>query len=571
MIYSGGPLGAEVPHLDLASFTLYRAKQLGGKPALIDGPSGRALSYADLERSVRSLAAGLSAYGFARGDTFAICMPNVPEYAVAFHGVVAAGGRCTTANPLFTERELGRQLADSRARLLLTMPPFLDVARRAAARVGDGQVFVLGEAAGAPSFSELLGDPAAAPSVAIDPLMDIAAIPYSAGTTGLSKGVMLSHRNLVANLLQSEARFALSAGDVLIAVLPFFHIAGLSVVMNLGLYAGATLVTMPRFELGQFLDLLERYEVTRAYVVPPIALALARHPAVTGRDLKALRHVLCGAATLGADLAEELAQKIGCEVSQGYGMTETCAATHGVPPFSRASTPGSVGPPLAGTECRLVDPQTGADARPGERGELWMRGPQVMQGYLNNAEATAAMIDGDGWLHSGDVAIVDEDGWFTIVDRVKELIKYKGFQVAPAELEEILITHPQVADCAVIGVPDDEVGELPKAFVVPASDDLDGDAVIAFVAGQVAPHKRIRSIEFVQEIPKSPSGKILRRLLRNRQRVGLGPGLARGRDRAVPAALRDRCASTGWRASLDRVKAVIAARSGGRPRAATPC
>jgi acyl-CoA synthetase (AMP-forming)/AMP-acid ligase II len=289
--------------------------------------------------------------------------------------------------------------------------------------------------------------------------------------------------------------------------------------MNLGLLAGATLVTMPRFDLEQFLDLLERHRVTRAYVVPPIALALAKDPAVERRDLSALKHILCGAAPLGGDLAEEVAERIGCSVSQGCGMTEMSPVTHMVPPSSAAKKPGSIGPPIPGTECRLIDSDTGRDSEPGGSGELWMRGPQVMQGYLGNRKATAAMIDDDGWLHSGDVAIVDEDGWFAIVDRVKELIKYKGFQVAPAELEAILITHPQVADCAVIGIPDDEAGELPKAFVVPAGDDLDVEVLMTFVAEQVAPHKRIRAIELVAEIPKSPSGKILRRLLRDRERV----------------------------------------------------
>ena len=279
MIYSGGPLAADIPDIDVASFTLARAKELGGKSALIDGSSGRVLSYADLERSVRSLAAGLSTRGFAKGDTFAIFMPNVPEYAVAFHGAVAAGGRCTTANPRYTARELGYQLADSRATLLLTVPSFLDVARQAAAQAGDCEVFVLGQATGAASFSELLGDPETAPEAAFDPPSDIAAVPYSSGTTGLSKGVMLSHRNLVANVVQCEALFALSPDDVVLAALPFFHLAGLAGIMNTGLRAGATIVTMPRFEPGQFLDLLERYAVTRGHVVPPMALALARHPA----------------------------------------------------------------------------------------------------------------------------------------------------------------------------------------------------------------------------------------------------------------------------------------------------
>jgi acyl-CoA synthetase (AMP-forming)/AMP-acid ligase II len=521
VIYSGGELNAGIPDVDLASFTLHRARELGGKPALIDGASGRVLSYADLYQGVRGLAAGLSARGFGRGDTFAIFLPNVPEYAVAFYGVAAAGGRCTTANPLYTPRELGYQLADSGAGLLLTAPPFVGAARQAVAQAGvDCEVFVLGEAAGAAPFSDLFGDPAAAPRLEFDPGADVVAVPYSSGTTGLSKGVMLSHRNLVANMVQSEGVLTLSTEDVLIAALPFFHIYGLSVIMSFGLRAGATLVTMPRFELGQFLDLLERYRVRLAYVVPPIALALARHPAVAGRDLSSLRHVFSAAAPLGADLAGEVAERIGCGVSQGYGLTETSPVTHAAPLSAGAGQPGSVGPPIPGTQCRLVDPLTGEDARPGEPGELWMRGPQVMLGYLGNEEATAAMIDRDGWLHSGDVAIADQDGWFTVVDRVKELIKYKGFQIAPAELEAILITHPQVADCAVIGVPDDEAGELPKAFVVPADGDLDAGAVMAFVAAQVAPYKRVRVVEIVPEIPKSPSGKLLRRLLRDRERTG---------------------------------------------------
>jgi len=308
--------------------------------------------------------------------------------------------------------------------------------------------------------------------------------------------------------------------DVLVAPLPLFHIYGLSVIMNAWLHAGATIVTMPRFDLAQYLDLLERYAATQAYIVPPIALALARHPAVAGKNLTALRYILCAAAPLGADLEQELAQRLGCAVGQAYGLTEASPATHGTPASGSTRKRGSAGPPVPGTECRLVDPVTGADAAPGEPGEVLVRGPQVMRGYLNNPEATAAVIDPEGWLRTGDLAISDPDGWLTIVDRMKELIKYKGLQVAPAELEAILITHPQVADCAVIGVPDQEAGEVPKAFVVPAGGHFDADAILAFVAEQVAPYKRIRKIDRVPEIPKSPSGKILRRLLRSSELVG---------------------------------------------------
>jgi acyl-CoA synthetase (AMP-forming)/AMP-acid ligase II len=214
--------------------------------------------------------------------------------------------------------------------------------------------------------------------------------------------------------------------------------------------------------------------------------------------------------------------RIDCFMMQGYGLTETSPVTHTIPPDPQRNKPGSIGPPLAGTECRLVDPETGEDVAEGERGELWIRGPQVMQGYLNNAEATAGTVDADGWLHSGDIATVDGDGYFQIVDRLKELIKYKGYQVAPAELEALMLTHPDVGDVAVIGVADEEAGELPKAFVVTADDELDPDQLMSWVNEQVAPQKRIRLVELVDEIPKSPSGKILRRVLVERERAASG-------------------------------------------------
>ena len=375
---------------------------------------------------------------------------------------------------------------------------------------------VLGEAKGATPFSALFGNPEAAPDIAIDP-SDTAAILYSGGTTGLPKGVLLSHRNLVATLVFAEEALELTSegcGDRRAAVLPRLRPPRDSQPFTA---SGRTVVTMTRIDFEQFLDLVERYRVTRAYVVPPIALALAEDPIVSGRDLSGLRHALSGAAPLGAELAEACERRLGCPVTEGFGMTEMSAITHLVPPFGEVCKPGSIGPPIPGVECRLVDHDTGEDVGPGQRGELWMRSAKVMQGYLNNAEATAATVDQDGWLRSGDIAVVDEEGWFTIVGRIKEIIKYKGFQVFPAELEMILIAHPGVADCAVIGVDDEEAGEVPQAFVVPESDDLDPKAVMQFVAEQVAPYKRIRAIEIVEEIPKSPSGRVLRRVLRERQ------------------------------------------------------
>jgi acyl-CoA synthetase (AMP-forming)/AMP-acid ligase II len=288
----------------------------------------------------------------------------------------------------------------------------------------------------------------------------------------------------------------------------------MTVIMNLGLRNGATIVTMPRFDLAQFLELIERHGVTVGFVVPPIALALARHPAIDDADLSSLRFLMCGAAPLGPELTEAVEARLGCLVVQGYGMTETSPVTHTIPIDPERNRAGTVGPPLRGTECRLVDPESGEDVAAGERGELWIRGPQVMRGYLNNEEATAATIDADGWLHTGDVGVMDEAGYYSIVDRLKELIKYKGFQVPPAELEALLLTHPAVADAAVIGVPDEEAGELPKAFVVVAAgEELDHDELMGWVGERVAPQKRIRLVEEIEAVPKSASGKILRREL----------------------------------------------------------
>ena len=519
MIYRGPEPDVEIPDVDVTAYVLEHAAERAGKPALVDGPSGRTMSYGDLVESVRALAAGLAARGFGKGDVLAVYIPNLPEYAVVFHGVAAAGGRCTTMNPLYTAGELAHQLEDSGARFMVTAGPMLATAREAAERSGVDELFVVGQADGATPFTALLGDPAEAPEVEIDPAEDLAVLPYSSGTTGLPKGVMLTHRNLVANLAQNEAVFPIAQDDTVIGVLPFFHIYGMVVIMNLGLRSGATIVTMPRFELDQFLELIERHRVTRAYVVPPIALALAKHPAVEGRDLSSLDTIMSGAAPLGGELAEQVAARLGCTVVQGYGLTETSPVTHVIRPHGE-NRPGSIGQALPSTECRLVDPDTGADVEAGERGELWIRGPQVMKGYLNNEEATRNTIDADGWLHTGDVATVDEEGYFSIVDRLKELIKYKGFQVAPAELEALLITHPEVQDVAVVGVPDEECGEVPKAFVVPAGEAVDEQALIDWCGERVAPQKKVRLVEALDAIPKSPSGKILRRELRERVRAG---------------------------------------------------
>jgi acyl-CoA synthetase (AMP-forming)/AMP-acid ligase II len=518
MIFKSPHGDIAVPDIALHRFVLERAGELGDKPALIDAASGRTLTYAQLATGADRCAAGLAARGFQKGDVLGLFMPNCPEFALAFYGTLAAGGVVMTINSLSTARDAEYQLRDARARLLVTVPPFMDRAAPAARQAGTEEVFALGTAPGATPFSALLESDAPAPRVTIDVAQDVAVLPYSSGTTGFPKGVMLTHRNLVANLIQTGSVHHVAEQDRIMAVLPFFHIYGMEVVLNLALWRGATLVTMPKFELEPFLGALQQYRITRAFVVPPLVLALAKHPAVDGYDLSSLRAMMSGAAPLDATLETACVRRVGCGLIQGYGLTEASPVTHANPDGPGQSKPGTVGPLVPNTECRVVDPASGRDLGPDEDGELWIRGPQVMRGYLNNPEATAATVDGDRWLHTGDLGHVDADGYFTIVDRLKELIKYKGFQVPPAELEAVLRTHPAVGDAAVIPIPDEEGGEVPKAFVV-LKGDVSPAALMAFVAERVAPYKKIRAIEVIDAIPKSPSGKILRRVLRQREQV----------------------------------------------------
>jgi acyl-CoA synthetase (AMP-forming)/AMP-acid ligase II len=344
----------------------------------------------------------------------------------------------------------------------------------------------------------------------------LAVLPYSSGTTGLPKGVMLSHRNLVAHNVQIEAQQDATCpvkGDRMIAVLPFFHIFGMTVNMNLGLTNGAALIIVPGFDPRLFLSLIQQHRITSAYLVPPSILFLAENPLVDEFDISSLQYILSGAAPLGKEQILAVSKRIDCPVHQGYGLTETSPVTHRIPDLSPLVKHGTVGVLMPNTEAMIIDTETTDPLAVNETGELLLRGPQVMLGYLDNREATAATLDADGWLHTGDIACVDEDGYFKIVDRLKEMIKYKGYQVAPAELEALLLSHPAVADVAVIPLPDKEAGEVPKAFIV-LQQEISAEAIKGWVAEKVAPYKKIRQIEFIEQIPKSPSGKILRRMLR---------------------------------------------------------
>jgi acyl-CoA synthetase (AMP-forming)/AMP-acid ligase II len=510
----------DIPEIPFTHFILERAADHGDKPAYIEAANGRVITFREWADAVRKTASGLAARGLRKGDVVAIYSPNLPEYSIVFHAVSLIGGVTTTVNPLYTPGELGTQLQDAGAKYLFTVPSCLGKAQHAAQGSAVRDTFVFGEADGATPFAALLegsGDP---PHVAIDPREDLVVLPYSSGTTGLPKGVMLTHYNLVANVLQTARALPIDGTDTMLGLLPFFHIYGMLVIMNLGLHLGATVVTMQRFEIEQFLQVLQKYEVTFAPLVPPIVLALAKHPAVDHYKLTKLRTVFSGAAPLRENIASAVSERLGCRVLQGYGLTETSPVTHGC----RDARPGkvaSVGPPVPNTDVRVVNVETGLDCGAHEEGEIVVRGPQVMKGYLNRPDATAAMIDGDGWLHTGDIGYADEDGFFFIVDRVKELIKYKGMQIAPAELEALLLSHPAITDAAVVPVEDEQAGEVPKGYVV-ASASVTPDEIMAFVAERVAPYKRLRYVELIEQIPKSPSGKILRRLLVQRNVASSG-------------------------------------------------
>jgi acyl-CoA synthetase (AMP-forming)/AMP-acid ligase II len=464
------------------------------------------------------VATGLVRRGLARGDVLAIYSPNLPEYALAFHGPVMAGGVVTTANPLYTAGELQFQLHDTGAKYLVTVPPVLDRAREAAQGTSVREIFVLGEAEGATPFAALLDNDGDLPAVAIDPRNDLVALPYSSGTSGRPKGVMLTHRNLVAVTCQVEVQAQIDENWRTLGILPFFHIYGQAVLMNFPLYFGGLCVTMPRFDLAEFLRLVQDYRLTHLYVVPPIVLALTKHPLVDQFDLSSVKLVSSGAAPLDEGVQRACAERLHCLVVQGYGMTETSLACHVTPQDPARVRVGAVGLTLPGMESRIVDVVTGAELGVDERGEICVRGPNVMRGYWNDPEATARTIDSEGWLHTGDVGYADADGYFHVVDRVKELIKYKGMQVAPAELEGLLLSHPAVLDAAVIPSPDEEAGEVPKAFVV-LRQPVPPDDLMGWVADRVAPHKKIRRLAVVDAIPKSASGKILRRVLVEQERA----------------------------------------------------
>jgi acyl-CoA synthetase (AMP-forming)/AMP-acid ligase II len=514
----------EVGGKTLHRLVFERAVEAGDRPALIDGPSGYVVSYATLGSRAERVAAGLTERGFGAGDVLALWAPNMVQWAGVALGAMAASGAVTGINPSYSEQELKGQLADSGASVLVTVPPLAPAALSASSGSGVREVVVLGgpgeEVGGTTSIGELIGGSDPVPEAAVNP-NSLALLPYSSGTTGLPKGVMLTHSNLVTSVRQVSSGLRVTERDTMLAVAPFFHVMGFVVNLAVPLAAGAKVVTLPRFDLGEFFGLIERHGVTVLAVPPPIMALLARHPLADEHNLSSVEMIVSGGAPLGADLQRAVAGRFSnASVGQAWGMTET-AVGGTMPERDFGTIPGSVGKIMPNTELRVVDAKAGRDLGANERGELWVRGPQVMEGYLNRPDATAEIMAAGGWLRTGDLGCVDAGGNVFVVDRLKDIIKVSAYQVAPAELEALLVAHPRVADAAVIGRPDNRHGEVPVAAVVPRGGDASeagAEEILAWVAGRVAPHKRLRAVRFVEAIPRTPSGKLLRRLLAEQKR-----------------------------------------------------
>lgn len=514
--------------------------------ACIDALTGRTISYSDLGSEVDRVAGAFVARGLAKGERVAIMAPNSIEWLVVALGVMKSGGVVTGANPGCTVDELTHQLVDAEAVSVVTTTGLLDIVTTAIRSSATMRELIVLDATAEtvwPSasdsmaragFADLLrhDSPSSAVAVGLD---DLCALPFSSGTTGRSKGVQLTHRTVVANICQVASLAPIEPADRVLAFLPFFHIMGFAVVALGGLATSATLVTLPGFEPHSFLSAIADHSVRTVFVVPPVANFLAATPLADDYDLSSLQTIGCGAAPLGGAVEEILTQRFGCQVRQGYGMTESSGCIS-YPRFADEPRPGASGALLPNTEGAVVDPETGESLPAGETGEVWFRGPQVFTGYLHNPEASSATIIDDGWVRTGDIGYFDADGFLYITDRLKELIKVKGFQVAPAELEALLFTHPGVADVAVIGRPDDRAGEVPVAYVVPTDAVTDPADIANWMNGEVSDYKRLGEVIMTDAIPKNPSGKILRRILRDADQARFEPNAsARDAGRSAPA------------------------------------
>ncbi|KAL1304952.1 hypothetical protein AAFC00_003862 [Neodothiora populina] len=521
----------DIPNLDIWSF-LFDRKDVGfplDREVLVDADTKRSYTYKQIKDLSIEFGKGLKAqWGWKKGDVLGLFTPNCIDTPPVMWGTHWAGGTVSPANPGYTVDELAFQLKDSGAKALVTQWAILDTARAAAKVVGipEDRIILIGDTRDSNGrfkhFTSVRNTSGATKyrRTKLDPKNDLAFLVYSSGTTGHPKGVMLCHTNIVANTLQvTTGEGLLSWKDSILAFLPFFHIYGLTAVVHQGVYNGYRTVVMPKFEIEKFCHTVQQEKITFAYVVPPVVLLLSKHPIVDNYDLSSIRMMNSGAAPLTKDLVDAVWKRIKVPIKQGYGLSETSPTTHTQPWDKWYTTIGAVGTLLPNLTAKYMSPED-KELPAGEVGELWIKGPNIFKGYLNNPEGTANALTSDGYFKTGDVGYQDTEGNFFITDRVKELIKYKGFQVPPAELEGLLVAHPKIDDVAVIGIfRDDLASEVPRAYVTPAKGVEAGPAlekeIVDWLAAKVANHKKLRGgVRFIDEVPKSVSGKILRRKLK---------------------------------------------------------
>ncbi len=510
---------------------------------------GKSMTYSEFYHKTLSFAASLQKLGVAKGDRVALLLPNCPAYPISYYAILKIGAIVAQFNPLYTERELEKLIEDSGSRIAITLDvlayKFNDMIakgkldRLIVAKLRHFLPFPLsvlaplknikGPKLKVPSnfpvydFMELVKSGGLPKEVKINPAEDVAVFQYTGGTTGLAKAAMLTHRNIVCNTVQ-VARWAYMAEEgkeVVMCVLPFFHVYGMTVGMNVGIFIGGKLILEPRFEVERVVKLMEKYKVTLFPGVPTIYVAINKYVSESAKriDLSSVKFCLSGGAPLPVEVAEKFEELTGGKVREGYGLSESSPVTHA----NLADAPprkGSIGIPISDTLAKIVDPETGEELPVGEPGELCVKGPQVMKGYWNRPDETRTALDEDGWLHTGDIAYMDEDGYFYIVDRKKDMIIAGGYNIYPREIEEVLYQHPKVLECAVIGVPDEYRGETVKAFIVLKPDETaTEEEIIEYCRKNLAAYKVPKLIEFMDELPKSAVGKVLRRVLREREEL----------------------------------------------------
>ncbi|KAL4346112.1 hypothetical protein AHAS_Ahas11G0345800 [Arachis hypogaea] len=516
-------------HLPLHTYCFQNLSHFKDRPCLINATTGDTFTYAAVELTARKVAAGLNNLGVRQGDVILLLLQNCHQFVFAFLGASYRGAIVTTANPFYTPAEVAKQATASAAKLIITQSSFVDKVKDLARDKHIKVVCIDAPPQGCLDFSELTeADEGDIPAVKICP-DDVVALPYSSGTTGLPKGVMLTHKGLVTSVAQQvdgeNPNLYIKRDDVVVCVLPLFHIYSLNSVLLCGLRVGAAIVIMHKFEVVGLLQVVEKHRVSVAPLVPPIVLAIVKSGEVTRYDLSSIRMVMSGAAPLGKDLHDAFRDMLpNATFGQGYGMTEAgplaISLAFAKEPFNVKS--GACGSVVRNAEMKIVDTETGTSLPPNKPGEICIRGTKVMKGYLNDREATERTIDKEGWLHTGDIGYIDDDDELFIVDRLKELIKYKGYQVAPAELESLLIAHPNISDAAVVPLKDEVAGEVPVAFVVRSNgSNITEDEIKKYISKQVVFYKRINRVFFTESIPKAASGKILRKVLTARLNEGL--------------------------------------------------